>query len=361
MQHPWRSLILLLPLACLPVLGEARSCTEEEKLAYILERTSESIASVCDEPQPTPSFPELEMWELVKETSVVADVQAFIEAFPESPLAPAAWLKLEQFARKSRTSPHLLPAGQTPEDWTEPNTGMSFRRISGNCYTRGSPGSEVGRQEDESPQLVCVSSFWMGVHEVTNAQYRQFRPEHHNRSHRGYSLNGADQPAVHVSWEAAKAYAQWLTERHQHRYTFRLPTEAEWEYACRAGTLTARPWGNDLVSRRLNFSGTKDQLHPERSDLEDGYAVTAPVGKFSANPWGLHDMLGNVWEWVEDRYGDYENQQEHNPLHTGSSGYHVIRGGSWNHHSDNARCASRRGSFPSDRLNSIGFRLVRNS
>ena len=360
MQHPWCSLLLFLLLVCLPEWGASRSCTEEEKLAYILERTTASIDTVCGEPGRIPELPELEMWELVKETDVVADVQAFIEAFPESPLAPVAWLKLEQFARKSRTSAHLLPEEQTSEDWTEPNVGMSFRRISGNCYTRGSPGGEVGRRADESPQLVCVNSFWMGAHEVTNAQYRQFRPEHHNRPHRGHSLNGADQPAVHVSWEAAKAYAEWLTEQHQHRHTFRLPTEAEWEYACRAGTLTARPWGNDLEPRQLNFSDVRDPLRPWRSDLEDGYAVTAPVGKFPASPFGLYDMLGNVWEWVEDRYGDYENQQAHNPLTTSSGGYRVIRGGSWDHHPDNTRCASRRGSFPSDRLNSIGFRLVRN-
>ena len=360
MQPTWRSLILLLWLVCLPTLAETRSCTEEEKFTYILERTPEIIATVCGEPEPFPGVPELEMWELVKETTVVADVQVFIDAFPHSPLIPAAWLRLKQLARKSRTSPSLLPDEQTPVGWTEPITGMSFRRLSGNCYTMGSSASEAGRRQNEIPHLVCINSFWMGVYEVTNAQYIEFRQEHHNRPHRGRALNGADQPAVNVSWEAAKAYAQWLTEQHKNRYTFRLPTEAEWEYACRAGTHTARPWGNELAPLRLNFSDANDPLHPWRDDLEDGYAVSAPVGQFPANPFGLHDMLGNALEWVEDQYGDYENQQDLDPLHMGSSGYRVLRGGSWDHHPDSSRCASRRGSFPSDRLNSIGFRLARN-
>ena len=360
MKHLWFSLFILQWLACIPVLAQKDSCTEEEMFTYILDRKPESLVTVCGEPKSVPGIPELEMWKLVRDTDVVSDVQAFIDTFPDSTLAPAAWLRLKQLAQKSRITTSLLLDEQSQKSWTEPITGMTFRRIPGNCYNMGSPVGEAGRRKNEGVHLVCVSSFWMGVHEVTNAQYRKFKPEHHNRPYRGKSLNKTNQPAAYVSWITAKAYVQWLTDQHKHRYNFRLPSEAEWEYACRAGTFTARPWGNNFDPKRLNFSDVTNPLHPLNKDFEDGYIVSAPVGQYPPNPFGLYDMLGNVLEWVEDRYGDYKNHQNLNSLQIVSGGYRVLRGGSWGQHPENSRCARRMGSFPSDRLNIIGFRIVRN-
>lgn len=255
------------------------------------------------------------------------------------------------------------------EVWHEPVTGMAFAWVPGGCFQMGSPSVEAGRDPDEGPvHKVCVDGFWMGKTEVTNAQYRQFKIDHVSKEYRGFSLNRDDQPVVYMSWHDAKAFAKWLNERNHKRYHFRLPTEAEWEYACRAQTATARYWGDD-PDKACEYANVGD-LTAERewpywevNNCEDGYEVTAPVGRFKPNAFGLYDMLGNVFEWNEDIYGKdaYRNHQRNNPVFTGDGSYRVIRGGCWYSWPAGVRCAGRSDHPPNGRSRDyfLGFRLVR--
>ena len=135
---------------------------------------------------------------------------------------------------------------------------------------------------------------------------------------------------------------------------FRLPTEAEWEYACRAGTSTPYSVGAQLTTAQANIDGRYS------ADVEDGaaYEKTLPVGTFPPNAWGLNDMHGNVWEWTNDRYGPYIPRQDSDPRGAEIGGERVIRGGSWHFDANSARCGLRYTHPPQDSGPSIGFRVV---
>ncbi len=257
-------------------------------------------------------------------------------------------------------------SAKTPgSTFTEPVTGMEFVWVPAGCFQMGSPSSESGRDDDEGPvHRVCVDGFWIGKYEVTNAEYRKFKSGYDSGSFKGNSLNGAKQPVVNVSWNDAVAFAKWLSRKAGRK--FRLPTEAEWEYACRAGTTTARFWGDGEVSA-CSFANVNDRTSKKKNnfswpsfDCDDGYAVTAPVGSFRANAFGLYDMLGNVWEWCSDWYGEnyYDNSPTQNPQGSGSGSNRVFRGGSWFISPRRVRSASRGRCGPGFRYNRLGFRLV---
>jgi len=267
-------------------------------------------------------------------------------------------------------APILLAAGPQTE-WTDPITGMEFVRIPGGCFQMGSPESEEGRYSDEGPvHEVCLDGFYMGKYEVTNAQYRRWKRNHDSGEFKGYSLNSDSQPVVSVSWEDAQAFVEWLTQQHDGKYTFRLPSEAEWEYAARAGTTTSRFWG-DNPDDACRYANVYDQTSKKAFDFDwtahdcnDGYAVTAPVGAFRPNAFGLYDMLGNVYEWTEDLYVDdiYARRSDEapvsNPISQSGGSNRVLRGGGWGGDPRGVRCALRGGRTPSDRFGLIGFRVV---
>jgi formylglycine-generating enzyme required for sulfatase activity len=135
---------------------------------------------------------------------------------------------------------------------------------------------------------------------------------------------------------------------------FRLPTEAEWEYACRAGTSTPYSAGAQITTAQANIDGRYSV------DVEDGaaYEKTLPVGTFAPNPWGLYDMHGNVWEWTNDRYGPYNPRQDTDPQGAEIGGTRVVRGGSWHVDANGARCGQRYARAPQDSDYSVGFRVV---
>ncbi|MCI5183503.1 MAG: hypothetical protein D3921_13480, partial [Candidatus Electrothrix sp. AW1] len=180
------------------------------------------------------------------------------------------------------------------------------------------------------------------------------------------TLNSAKQPVVKVYWEDARAYAAWLAQRSGKK--IRLPTEAEWEYAARAGTNTARFWGDVsdnacLYANVYDTTSQKTMIYSNRMhhNCDDGYAVTAPVGSFQANSFGLHDMLGNVWEWCTDKYGRkyYATSPKKNPIGPHYGPFRVSRGGSWSSAPRLARCSIREWDFPDNRgYIVIGFRLL---
>ncbi len=250
--------------------------------------------------------------------------------------------------------------------WKDPATGMEFVWVPGGCFKMGSPSSEDGRDDSEGPaHEVCVSGLWVGKYAVTNAQYRKFKPKHDSRDFKGFSLNGDRQPAVNLSWNDATVYAQWLSGQGSGR--FRLPTEAEWEYAARAGTTTSWFWGDnpkdackyanleDKTTERLLWSA----IFPP--DCDDGYGVTAPVGSFRPNAFGLYDMLGNAWQWCEDVYDKnaYGAHPRENPVSTGGGADRVCRGGSWRGALYRARASARNPRLPEYSNDDIGLRLVR--
>ena len=171
------------------------------------------------------------------------------------------------------------------------------------------------------------------------------------------------QPVVCVTWHDAAAYAEWLSGQTGQNY--RLPTEAEWEYAARAGTETARYWG-DAADEACGYANVGDQsLKGELSALPytihncaDGYVYTAPAGSFRANRFGLYDMLGNVWEWTCSEYANYKEGKENMFLSKNHASARVIRGGSWFDGPERVRSADRGLRGPADRDDSVGFRLA---
>ena len=200
---------------------------------------------------------------------------------------------------------------------------------------------------DELPvhEVVIVRPFAMSKFEVTFEDYDRFT-QLDEVDDEGWGRGR--QPVVNASWDDATAYAAWLSEQTGKRY--RLPSEAEWEYAARAGSTTQYGWGDDIGRNRANCV-----------DCRDPWDNTAPVGSFSANAWGLHDMHGNVWEWVQDCYS---NTYAGVPTDGSASisencSQRVLRGGSWATIPDNTRSAYRSRNSPRFRYPGFGFRLVR--
>lgn len=260
-------------------------------------------------------------------------------------------------------APHTEIEPQKGKTWTEPVTGMEFVWIPKGCFEMGSPKTESGREDDERQHRVCVDAFWLGRQEVTNAQYRHFRSAHDSGEFQGQSLNGHKQPAVKVDWHAATAFAAWLSQKSGER--LRLPTEAEWEYAARGRTETASYWGdspdaacayanvNDKTSKTLfKWGGT-------HHNCKDSFGVSAPVGRFRPNPFGLYDMLGNVWEWTCSVYDATYGGVENSCAGKDSDAPRVIRSGSWTYKPPIVRSAARNRNKPDNRMIAVGFRLAR--
>lgn len=258
---------------------------------------------------------------------------------------------------------------RTHKTWKEPVTGLEFIWVPGGCFLMGSPTSEKGRDADEGPvHEVCLDGFWMSRTEVTNGQFRKFDPAHDSKDFKGHSLGGDGQPVVYVSWYDAQNFAQWLQAQNGGQYRFRLPTEAEWEFAARAGKDDSRAWGDD-PSRACVFENVADRAASKMwgwediHECDDGYATTAPVGSFQANAYGLFDLLGNVWEWCDDVYGvdSYIRHERKNPVVRNGSGAadRVIRGGYWHAGPSGIRVADRGSGLPDAMNDDLGFRLVR--
>ncbi len=247
--------------------------------------------------------------------------------------------------------------------YTEPSTGMDFVYLKGGCYEMGDSVGD-GDLNERPVHQVCVSGFYIGKYEVTNAQYKKFRPQHNSGKSEGFTLDGDKQPVVNVTWEDAVAYAKWLSRKTGQ--SFRLPTEAEWEYAERAGTTTSRFWGNDpdeacKYANVADLTAKKYRPHWTAFFCDDGHAVSAPVGSFKPNGYGLYDMLGNVWEWCEDVYNSeaYTKLPKDNPVFEGSGEYRVMRGGGWSNGPLGIRSSHRVALSPDFGHHALGFRLVK--
>ncbi|MBI3576326.1 MAG: SUMF1/EgtB/PvdO family nonheme iron enzyme [Gammaproteobacteria bacterium] len=329
----------------------------------------------------TPEEVEQELWNAVKTSRDKRDVEDYLKQYPKGRFAPLASQKLKALATVTpapskppvtvasiaptvATKPEPSPGAVAGKVWKEPTTGMEFVWIPKGCYQMGSPSSESGRSSDEHPHQVCVEGYWLAKYEVTNSQYRQFKPSHDSGNYEGNNLNGDTQPVVSVSWNDATAFAEWLSQKTGK--TFKLPTEAEWEYAARAGTNTARYWGDEdsQLCRHANIADRTGKAIASIASYaydgcDDGYKVSAPVGRFAPNSFGLYDMLGNVWEWTSSPYDQAYAGGEKRAASLSEGGQRVLRGGAWNDGPRGVRAAYRFYATPDDRYNFIGFRLAR--
>lgn len=214
----------------------------------------------------------------------------------------------------------------------------------------GTPRSEPQREAQEIRHRVTIARpFYLGMHEVTQAEWMHVMGTNPSR----FQSCGGGCPVENVSYQDVRVFLDALNARSGWR-GFRLPTEAEWEYACRAGGAKAFGASDALTTDDANFDGDYP-LHGAAKGVKRG--STVPVGSFRPNAWGLLDMSGNVWEWTSDDYAPYSGAAApDNPAFT--SGRKVIRGGSWLFGADSARCGLRYTHRPQDRGPSLGFRLA---
>ncbi len=260
-------------------------------------------------------------------------------------------------------SPQILYLGKNAEgleEYRHARTGILLVLMQPGTFVMGTPLGAPDRESDELEHRVRITRpFALGKMPVTNAQFRYFRITHSSGAHRGHSLDGDDQPVVQVDWEDARAFCEWAG--------LRLPTEAEWELAIRGGDRRTYPWGTHWPppagtgnwADASTVRAFASEVVPIR-DYSDGYAVTAPVGRFPANPFGLHDLGSNVREWCADWYGAFGTDVEAvDPRGPETGTFRVARGASWY---DGARrmlrCACRDGRPPMHRGNNIGFRVA---
>jgi formylglycine-generating enzyme required for sulfatase activity len=270
-------------------------------------------------------------------------------------------------------------------------------------FMMGSPASEAARGTGEGPQrtVTIAYSFAVGRYEITREQYTQFAREagqtlgggncwywsgedvRHKSDdpsrgwHNAGYVQGNDHPVVCVNWHDAKAFTAWLSDKTGK--TYRLLTEAEWEYAARAGSNTPHPWGDDSNDACINANvgdlardrivpmgdrrkwAVDDVKHLTTHRCDDGHGYTAPVGRFKANRFGLHDMIGNVWEWTEDCQTDsYAGApSDGSAQSSGNCTRRMVRGGSWLSNPLPARSAMRRWDSSRNRDDNIGLRVAR--
>ena len=277
-----------------------------------------------------------------------------------TPLAIVAW---ENLKPKSFTEVLNLPNGAVP---------LEMALIPKGKFTIGSPNSEKNRGSNESPQheVNFPQDFYMGRYAVTQAQWLavmgKFTDEF-NKSADG-KLKGDNRPMIYVSWHEVREFCKRLTATlPANRGTYRLPTEAEWEYACRAGTTTPFHFGETITPSLVNYDGNNPYANAPKGEYRK---QTVDVNSFSPNAWALHQMHGNVWEWCLDEYDDSYSKKSSNLKNNGSepygdmnvndndTRYRLLRGGSWFDYAWDCRAAVRFGNDARNQSNGFGFRLL---
>ena len=231
---------------------------------------------------------------------------------------------------------------------------QTFLLISNGIFTMGSPLSEPGRENDEGPQhqVKLTQHFYMQVTEVTQEQWEKVMGSNPSE------FSGcANCPVEQVSWNDVQDYISKLNTMGEG--TYRLPTEAEWEYAARAGTSTAFPNGDITHYDDMSQCNSDANLNAMGWYCYNAKSKTHPVAYKRSNPWGLFDMHGNVYEWCEDWKGDYPSGLSTDPKGAASGIKRVLRGGSWDRFAKYSRSANRSSWEPGDKSGNFGFRLIR--
>ncbi len=222
-------------------------------------------------------------------------------------------------------------------------------------FTMGSDDVDSAPNE-RPPTRVAVGCFYISRYPVTNADYEKFDPHH---AHKRMPGAGERHPVVYVSSAEAIKFCQWLSARERKKY--RLPTEAEWEFACRGTDGRRYPWGNHVGRGDLgNFADKNTVFAWSDREIDDGYSETSPVGSFplGASPFGVEDMAGNVWEWCFDYFAAYSGGAKVNPRGPATGVRRVYRGGSWKSRFNSMRTTTRGSNAPNYSCNDLGFRIV---
>jgi formylglycine-generating enzyme required for sulfatase activity len=243
---------------------------------------------------------------------------------------------------------------------------VNMIRVEGGIFMMGSPANEAEREPDEVRHQVTVSTFYMGKYEVTQKEWREVMGNNPS------DFKGDNLPVEQVTWHDAVAYCNKRSQRegmtpaytingtnvswNRNANGYRLPTEAEWEYACRAGTSGPFSTGTNISASQANYNGN----YPYANNAKGTYrARTVNIDSFAPNAWGLYNMHGNVWEWCWDWYRDYASGAQTDPAGPSSGDIRVFRGGSWYIEARSLRSAFRGARAPSIRYGSLGFRLAR--
>ena len=240
--------------------------------------------------------------------------------------------------------------------------------IKGGTFDMGSPPTEAERDIDEVLHQITVSSFYIGKYEVTQSENQKIMKD--AASH----FTGKKLPVESINWYYAITFCNELSLKRgltpayvvegtavawdKNANGYRLPTEAEWEYACRAGTAAPFNTGNNITTDQANYDGNSPYNDNERGAFLE---KTMPVGSFKPNAWGLYDMHGNVYEWCWDWYANYALGEQTDPTGPAAGTFHVIRGGSWANSGYALRSAGRNFYIPGGGNERIGFRLARNA
>lgn len=224
----------------------------------------------------------------------------------------------------------------SPVSSKNPLTGMEFMFVPGGCFQMG---SEKGNSDEKPVHEVCVSDFFMGKYEVTQGQWRRVMGYAASR----FNTCGDDCPVEQVGWNEVQEFISTLNKMTGKKYY--LPTEAEWEYACRSGGKNEDYCGGNDVGSVAWYDRTVA-------------GRTHPVGQKKPNGLGLYDMSGNVWEWVQDWNGAYDGRKQHDPSGPEASSSRVRRGGSWHYGAKQSRATWRSSGYPDDRAFDLGFRIM---
>ena len=289
-------------------------------------------------------------------------------AAPAEMLADVAALAAEQPSPAPRPPPAARPSAPpvaaAPEALITNSIGMKLKRIPPGTFTMGCESDRAYSDEKPAHQVTLTKPFYLGICPVTQGEYERVIGS--NPSH----FKGPNRPVERISWDDAQTLCRKLSESEGVEY--RLPTEAEWEYACRAGSTTESCFGDDEArlgdyawfrgnsgrvevtrkKRLLGLLGTRE----ERAIVDQR---THDVGQKKPNAWGLHDVHGNVWEWCQDWFGDYQGAAQTDPTGPASGEIRVLRGGSWSFDPWSCRSSARDGDAPQVAYGSVGVRLAR--
>jgi formylglycine-generating enzyme required for sulfatase activity len=314
------------------------------------------LAIAVDAPVPQPSVLKPSVPQPPVPKSAKAKSAAAVSAGPESPVSagirPAPRPLVAPFDADTAKAAQIAWSGflGQSEEWTN-SLGMQLRMIPPGTFQMGSPNGQGDSDEHPQHEVTLTKPFWLGIHEVTQGQWQQLMGTAPWKG-KNRVTEGRCMAATHISWNDAVQFCLHLSQQESRRY--RLPTEAEWEFACRAGTVSAWSFGD---SDRQSFDYAWTYGNSVGLNVFGGSAQE--VGRKRPNPFGLYDMHGNVWEWCQDRYdsGFYGRSLKHDPINT-SGGSVVCRSGSWHDYATDARSAYRRVNDPNGTNGSVGFRIV---
>lgn len=261
-----------------------------------------------------------------------------------APIAIHGWSRAQVQERQAKTAMCLQLPVVFHDLLKDGNPGPSLVVIPSGIFQMGSPATEKDRRADENLHAVTIETpFAVGIYAVTFAEYDLYCQATGLPKPKDEGWGRGNQPVINVNWQEANTYCQWLSL--ETRQTYRLLTEAEWEYAARAGSTTASWWGDTI------------DLHKANYNLNSGN--TLAVDQFEPNPWGLYQVHGNVWDWCSSLYDAYDNLKELLPADEKDSGRRSMRGGSWNDIARGLRSANRSRAACSNANYFRGFRICR--